>query len=406
MNRKLLQVNVTANWGSTGRIAEEIGVAAINAGWESYVAYGRNPRQSRSNLVKIGSERDILWHVFQTRFFDRQGLASKSATKQFVKWIEQMKPDIVHLHNIHGYYVNYPILFTCLKELKTPVVWTLHDCWPFTGHCSHFMSINCMKWTTQCEHCELKRKYPGSLLFDRSYKNYIDKKKYFTSLSDVTLVPVSKWLNGLLDKSFLKCYETYTIHNGTDINVFRPEINETIYDLYHIDNKNFVIGVASVWDKYKGLDDFFKLRDALPNNLSMVLVGLTEKQMCSLPKGIIGIMRTENVEQLRNLYSMADAFVNPTYEDNFPTTNIEALACGTPVITYDTGGSPEAVDKSTGFVVDKGDIAGIVDAIRAIKERGRDYWRKACRHRAEQCFNKDRQYEQYIELYDRILSRK
>lgn len=398
MIHRLLQINVTANWGSTGRIAEEIGVAAINAGWESYIAYGRQCNPSKSQLIKIGSQADVYCHVLLTKFFDRHGLASKHATRKFVSIIEELRPDLVHLHNIHGYYINYPILFTCLKELKTPVVWTLHDCWAFTGHCAYFSSIGCEKWKEKCGNCKLLSSYPVSL-FDNSIKNLVLKKHYFGECHDMTLVPVSDWLKGLVLESFLARNDIHTIHNGIDTNVFKPNKRNN-------SGKFIILGVANKWEQRKGLSSFYELRKELDDYYDIVLVGLSKKQIKSLPKGIKGIERTNSVEELAELYSMADAFVNPTYEDNFPTTNIEALACGTPVITYDTGGSPEAVDKSTGFVVDKGDIAGIVDAIGAIKERGRDYWRKACRHRAEQCFNKDRQYEQYIELYDRILSRK
>lgn len=398
MSRKLLQINVTANWGSTGRIAEEIGVAAINAGWKSYIAYGRQCNPGKSQLIKIGSQVDVYRHVLLTKLFDRHGLASKHATRKFISIVTNLKPDLVHLHNIHGYYLNYPVLFDFLKACKIPVVWTLHDCWAFTGHCAYFSSIGCEKWKEKCGNCKLLSSYPVSL-FDNSIKNLVLKKHYFGECHDMTLVPVSDWLKGLVLESFLARNDIHTIHNGIDTNVFKPNKRNN-------SGKFIILGVANKWEQRKGLSSFYELRKELDDYYDIVLVGLSKKQIKSLPKGIKGIERTNSVEELAELYSMADAFVNPTYEDNFPTTNIEALACGTPVITYDTGGSPEAVDKSTGFVVDKGDIAGIVDAIGAIKERGRDYWRKACRHRAEQCFNKDRQYEQYIELYDRILSRK
>ena len=402
----LLQINSVANTGSTGRIAEGIGLAAIKAGWKSYIAYGRYANPSRSELIKIGNKWDIWNHVLQTRLFDRHGLVSKQATKRLIQQIEEIKPDIIHLHNIHGYYLNYPILFEYLSKTNIPVVWTLHDCWPFTGHCAYFSYINCEKWKWQCKQCMNKKEYPTSLGLDNSNTYYLLRKKHFTSISNLTLVPVSDWLENLVRQSFLQNYQLKRIYNGVDTAIFHPmPTSNSILNKYPIPNSNFVLGVANVWEKRKGLQDFIQLRKFLPAFYSIVLVGLNSRQITELPNGIIGIQRTENIEQLRDLYASALAFVNPTWEDNFPTTNLESLACGTPVITYRTGGSPEAISPETSFVVEQGDIQGMVNAIEKICQEGKENYSKACRDRAVRYFNKEERFQEYIDLYNQILSK-
>lgn len=405
--RSILQINSVINSGSTGRIAEEIGQLAINNSWKSYIAYGRNDRPSESLLIKIGNNRDIKWHGLQTRLFDRHGLASKKATNELVVKIKKIKPDIIHLHNLHGYYLNIEILFHYLATAGIPVVWTLHDCWPMTGHCAYFSFIGCDKWKTLCEHCPQKKGYPASYLMDRSLKNYQLKKKLFTSVPQMTLVPVSNWLANIVKESFLKIYPIKTIYNGVDTTVFTPCSTTKIREKYKIPTNTFVIlGIASIWSERKGLKDFIRLSESLKENEMIILVGLTNKQKKGLPRNIFGISRTENVHELAELYSLTDVFVNPTWEDNFPTTNIEALACGTPVITYQTGGSPEALTPETGFVVEQGDLAGIRDAIDSIKSKGKSFYAESCRERAVRMFNKNERYAEYLELYEQMLSEK
>lgn len=402
----LLQINSVANTGSTGRIAEGIGQAAIKAGWKSFIAYGRYANPSQSELIKIGNKWDVYDHVLQTRLFDKQGLASKGATKKLIQRIEQIKPNIIHLHNIHGYYLNYPILFEHLSKNNIPVVWTLHDCWPFTGHCAYFSYLGCEKWKLQCKHCPNLKEYPTSFGLDNSNTNYKSRKKYFTSIHNLTLVPVSDWLENLVHQSFLKKCYSQRIYNGIDTTIFHSiPMSNSILNKYAIPNSNFVLGVANVWEKRKGLQDFIQLRKILPTSYSIVLVGLNLRQITELPNGIIGIQRTENVEQLRDLYVSALTFVNPTWEDNFPTTNLEALACGTPVITYRTGGSPEAISPETGFVVEQGDIQGMVNAIEKICQEEKSTYSKACRDRAVRYFNKEERFQEYVDLYNQILSK-
>lgn len=400
---KILQINSTLNWGSTGRIAEEIGnVIKANFG-ESYIAYGRYHNRSLSKEIHIGNKWDIFMHVLQARFLDRQGLGSQKATKDFLNRVENINPDIVHLHNIHGYYVNYQLLFEFLSEVNVPVIWTLHDCWSFTGHCTNYTFDGCEKWKTLCYECALKKKYPSSLFIDNSTKNFLDKKRFFTLPKKMILVPVSDWLAKEVAKSFLgKKYEVQVIHNGIDTNVFSPIENKTFF--HNKNGKHIVLGVASIWEERKGLMDFVKLRKFLSDDYIILLIGLNKKQCVSLPKGIIGIERTNNIRELAEYYSIAEVFVNPTWEDTFPTTNLEALACGTPVVTYRTGGSPEAISSETGFVVEQGDLEGVVAAIKEISFKGKSFYSQACRNRAIQNFNKIDRYQEYIELYKKILN--
>lgn len=401
----LLQINTVANTGSTGRIAEGIGQAAMNAGWRSYIAFGRSANNSQSELIKIGTNWDILNHGLQTRLFDRHGLASKKATKIFIEKIKKIKPDIIHLHNIHGYYLNYPILFKFLSEINIPVIWTLHDCWPFTGHCVYFSYLNCQKWKVRCEQCANKKDYPSSYCFDNSYNNYLLKEEYFNSVSKLILIPVSNWLKGLLHLSFLNNVPSKLIYNGIDLVAFHP--HEEFLELsFNSTNSDFVLGVANIWTRRKGLQDFIKLRDLLPDTVKIVLLGLSQRQINELPEGIIGLQRTENVNQLSQFYAASLAFVNLTWEDNFPTTNLEALACGTPVITYRTGGSPEAISSDTGFIVEQGDLEGVVNAIKDISGKGKSYYTAACRERAIRFFNKEERFQEYVDLYNRIMSNK
>ena len=401
----LLQINSVANTGSTGRIIEGIGQAAIKVGWKSYIAYGRYANPSQSELIKIGNKWDVYNHVLQTRLFDKHGLASESTTRKLIQQIEQIKPDIIHLHNIHGYYLNYPILFEYLSEVNIPVVWTLHDCWPFTGHCAHWAFTGCDKWQTGCNRCIQQKSYPLSWFIDRSEQNYKDKKDAFTSVPNITFVPVSNWLGNSIPDTFMKDYPIHRIYNGVDLSVFIKFYCKKIFKQYQITTRYCVLAVTNVWTVSKGYNDLKQISSLLGNDYTLVMVGVNEKQQKELPANIKGILRTENITQLADLYAAADVFINPTYADSFPTTNLEALACGTPVITYRTGGSPEAISPETGFVVEQGDVQGMASAIKKICQEGKDTYSKACRYRAVQYFNKVDRFQEYIDLYNQILSK-
>ena len=410
---KLLLINTSVNSGSTGRIAEEIGQTAISQGFESFFGFGRIGRSSKSKLIRIGSNRDIKLHGLESMLFDNHGFGSRAATKQFVAEIERIQPDIINLHNIHGYYLNVETLFEYLAKADIPVVWTLHDCWSFTGHCSYFDRYHCEKWKTRCHHCPNSKGYPKSLFLDRSKANYARKKALFNRPENITFVAVCQWMANNVKDSFLGGYPVVTIYNGVDVETFRPRFDsrEGLNGLNGLKAKlgikecaKVVLGVASTWDKRKGLDDFVKLRTMMSEEFAIVLVGLSDKQIQSLPAGIIGIKRTESVEELAELYSLADVFVNPTYVDNFPTTNIEALACGTPVVTYRTGGSPEAIDEKTGVVVNQGDMNLLLPAVEYVANNKSAYI-NACRNRAVEHFNKQDRFEDYVNLFNSLIKK-
>ena len=398
------QINTTLRTAAPGRIAEEIGEILVETGHTSYIGYGRKLRPSASKLIKIGSGLDQSLHGITTRLFDMHGFGSRFATLRFIRKVSLINPDLIHLHNLHGYYLNIEVLFNYLKQIQKPVIWTLHDCWPFTGHCSYFDYVGCDKWKTECNRCPNRMAYPRSWILDNSRKNYLKKKQLFSGLRMLTFVSPSSWMAGLLEHSFLKDYPVKVIHNGVDMNVFRPfEQREMLKHRLGIAGKKIILGVASIWDRRKGLSDFIKLSSMLTEDQVIVLVGLSNSQINDLPGNVIGIRRTESVNELAELYSMADVFVNPTLVDNFPTTNIEALACGTPVITYRTGGSPEAVDKNTGFIVEKGNVRSLRESISLALEVGKGVYENLCRKRALENFNKLSKTKEYINLYESIL---
>ncbi len=407
--KKLLQVNSALNYGSTGKIAEQIGLAAKADGWECWIAHG--PRYVNSSyLTPIGvsnSFEEKLHGGLYSLLLDRHGLGSISATKRFIKILRDLNPDIIHLHNIHGYYLNYKLLFEYLKAIKKPVVWTLHDCWSFTGHCCYFDKIGCNKWTTGCCNCPGLKTYPSSRLLDNSRNNYILKRQLFTSISDnLTLVPVSRWLGNFVRQSFFSDTTIEVIHNGIDISKFNPqadEINQNIRKRYRTYDKKIVLGVAAPWSERKGYNDFLRLRNLLSEDYALIMVGLSNEQLQSLPSGIIGIERTQSVQELAELYSAADVFINPTYEDNYPTTNLEAISCGTPVITYRTGGSPESVTSETGMVIPQGDLNALADAVKVLVAKNVDS--QICRNYALEHFDSRKCFEKYINLYNRILDK-
>ena len=397
---KVLQINTAVNTGSTGRIAEDIGRVLLEHGHQSVIAAGKTDRPSALEVITIGSKADQVFHALKTRLTDRHGFGSKVATKRLIDRIDKIQPSVVGLHNLHGYYLNIEILFEYLSRKDIPILWTLFDCWSFTGHCTYFDDINCMRWKDQCYQCPKTHKYPASYLMDNSKRNYQDKCRLFNLPNKLEIITHSNWLRDYVKQSYLKNYTVHTLPSGIDLKRFYPNSDRNQYEN---EKEKVILGVASTWDLRKGLKDFKKLARVVDADWEIVLIGLSKKQIKGLPDGIRGISRTENIEELREWYARAAVFINPTWQDNFPTTNIEALACGTPVVTYDTGGSPEAVDDETGRVVDKGDIEGLWKAIKELADKDRNALRHACRTRAETHFNKDDRYLDYLRLYEQLL---
>lgn len=398
---KLLQINpVVRESTSTGKIMRGIGDLAINSGWESYIAYSRTrdgiiPHSSK--LVPVGDFFDLFAHAAATRLFDAHGLASKRGTKELIGKIKEIKPDVVHIHNLHGYFINYPMLCEFLEESGIPVVWTVHDCWLFTGHCYHYSSAGCDRWKTGCHSCPLKTSFPASWLLDRSSRNYELKKKSFTGMKNLHLVTVSEWMRNEIRQSFLADVPCQVIHNGIDLDVFKPS---------GATDRKYVLAVASIWLENKGFSDLIRLSKSLPEDVSLVMVGrMDAEQEKALPGNIIHIPRTEDSQELAKLYSGAIAFLNPTWQDNYPTVNLEAIACGTPVITYRTGGSPESVTDKTGFIVEQGDIDGIAKIINDIIGNNSYLYGLNCREYALAHFDKEKCFRKYIDLYESLAAR-
>lgn len=385
---RILFINSVYNYGSTGHIIADLKSELKNKGNEVKVAFGRHIERADQDSIIIGNRFDILFSGIGSRLFDNHGLMNKRATRKFIKEIDKQDFDIIHLHNLHGYYINYPILFKYLANKNIPVVWTLHDGWSMTGHAAYGGTFFSNGLNERKKN--IKNKYPISFFASRNKRNIKIKKKYMGMLADCTIVTPSRWLMGKVDGSYLGKYNKQVIPNGIDLSIFRVKDKINIKK----DGKKIILGVSNGWSKYKGFDDFIKLRSVLKNNFDIVLIGLDKNQISKLPKGIIGIERTDSLEQLVDWYNRADVFLNLTYEDNYPTTNLEALACGTKVITYDTGGSPEPISNRNGLVVNVGNIKALIDAIYSINGRV---------SKVDRSLNKYDMIKDYELLFKRIL---
>ena len=356
---RVLFINSVCGIGSTGRICTDLAQQFEAEGNEVKIAYGRKgtvPEQFQKYAVRIGTDFDCKMHAIQTRLFDTHGFGSKHATKEFLKWAEEYKPDLLWLHNLHGYYINVEMLFDWIKKHpEMQVKWTLHDCWAFTGHCSHFTMVKCEQWKSHCSYCSQLRRYPACFAMSSVSKNFERKRKAFTGVKNMTLITPSKWLADLTRQSFLKEYHVEVHYNTIDTSIFKPNPSD-FSERYVLQDKIIVLGVANVWEDRKGLFDFYKLAEMLDDRYVLVLVGLSEKQIKNLPKNI-------SPQELAAIYTAADVFVNPTYEDNYPTVNLEAQACGTKVITYDTGGCKETLHTKESALVQTGAIQVVAEMI-------------------------------------------
>lgn len=392
---KVAQINFCDN-GSTGKICKDI---SSFIGDENKI-YVFKKVSDKDNIIKINSFLSHQIHRVLAGIFDKDELGSYFATKHFVKILKKENYDIIHLHNIHGYYLNYRVLFNFLKKNNVKTVWTLHDCWSFTGHCAYFDKINCNKWQKSCHNCPNLKNYPRTLFFDRSKKLFELKKKAFVGIKDMVLVTPSIWLNNLVKQSFLKDYTVNVINNGINLDNFFITNSFAFGDI--IDkNKKVILGVANPWTDRKGYSDLYKLREQLDENYQIVAVGVDDNQYNDLKKSdIIPIKRTENQKQLAELYSNADVFINLTYEDNFPTVNLEALACGCPIITYRTGGSVEVITDENGAVVSQGNISELSEKIKEFcnKQFNRDNISKT----AKEKYNSQKMAMSYQNIYKEL----
>lgn len=362
---KLLEINVCSGCKSTGRIASDVARLFVqqNEGNEARIAYGRGYLDCGIETYRITTKNEVRLDALKTRIFDNAGFNNKRATVKFIEWVKAYDPDIIHLHNIHGYYINVKVLFEYLKTSGKKIIWTLHDCWAFTGHCAYFDYAKCERWKKGCHDCPQKKEYPTSVFADCSRKNYEQKKALFTGVPNMTVVTPSEWLTALVKQSFLAGYPVYTIHNGIDTKSFCPTDGD-LREKYNLSDKKVLLGVASPWSARKGFQDILKLSDMISDQYRIVAVGLSKEQMEGLPSNVIGIQKTNSKTELAEWYTLADVFLNPTYEDNYPTVNLEAQACGTPVITYRTGGSVESVPAE--YVVDCGNVEQLYEKVQFV----------------------------------------
>ena len=393
-NMKIVQVNVTCGQGSTGKICVAVSELLNEKGIENYILYSQGNSDYKNGIKFVGSRWYIKLQALKSRVLGNYGFNSKSATKNLIKEIRKINPDIVHLHNIHSHDCNLDVLFKFLKQSKIKLYWTFHDCWALTGYCPYYDMIVCDKWKTECHSCPQRKEY--SWLFDRSCTLHRRKKALFEGL-DLTIITPSQWLADQVKQSFLKDYPVKVINNGIDLSIFKPTESD-FRKKYNIENKCILLGVAFGWGRRKGLDVFIDLAKRLDEKFQIVLVGTDDNTDKLLPDNIISIHRTQNQQELAEIYTAADVFVNPTREENYPTVNMEALACGKPIITFNTGGSPEILDETCGIVVPKNDIDAMFEKINEI-QRQKNFSKEACLEKAKS-FNMKDKFVEYVNLYN------
>lgn len=368
---KILHINSVCGVTGTGRIVTDLYDAAVSQGYECRIAYGEHKYHNVSGdrqTMEIGTIKDCRTHALMTRMWDMQGFGSRRATKAFLQKVDDYQPDVIHLHNLHGYYINIEELFQYLKRKKVKVVWTLHDCWAFTGHCVYFQNIGCVRWKEGCHDCPLVREYPASFFLDRSQKNYIKKKELFTGVKNMTILVPSHWLEERVRQSFLQDYDVRVVYNGINLETYKPRKSDFRIK-YGLKKTFIVLGVANVWSERKGLNIFFELAEILGEEYRIVLVGLNQEQIASLPEKVLGLPKTDSAAELAQIYTAADVFVNPSREETFGLTVAEAMACGTWPIVYSNTACAEVVERGTGQAVEGG-IRELAAAIQAYKENG------------------------------------
>lgn len=394
---KLIQINSVCN-GSTGKLMGDIQRRANKEGFETLSIYGRGKGFSDLRCIKVGGFFSFWLHVALTTVFDKQGHGSYFKTKKIVKILKGEKPDIIHLHNIHGYYLNYRLLFKYLNNnFDGKIVWTFHDCWPFTGHCAYFSAAGCDKWKSGCHSCPNKTKYPISLLFDSSRFEYTNKEKCFTVAKNLTITTPSEWLKELVCRSFMGKYDVKAVNNWINSEVFKKTYDNGVLEKYNIPkDKKIVLGVANIWDARKGLKIFIDIANKISNDYCIVLVGLSKRQMRMLPDNINGVLRTNNQRELAVLYSNADVYINPSMEETFSLTVLEAISCGTPVIGLDTSAVKELINKDNGILLSKNNVDDYIEAIYYIADNRRD---PAKMKKFSDKYNMDTQISKYIDIY-------
>lgn len=405
---KLLQIVITGSRGSMGTISTQLGDMFVDEiGGESIITYHYRwyPSKSEKNRsVKVGNAFSFYFHILMTRLLDLHGKFSCWDTRKLIKFIDKEKPDIVHIHNVHGYWLNYKMLLSYLRDNNINVVWTVHDCWNFTGHCAHFQVMGCEKRHCGCHDCQFKRVYPGCVGISRSEKNYAEKKAIFDSMKNLHFVGVSNWMAQMTRESFLGKHDVRRIYNGIDLNVFKASDKaEELRKKLGLDGKFVILGVATGWNDDKGLREYRELAAKLSDHYQIILIGTHPKIAKKLPNNIICLEQTGNQQELVEYYTMADVVTNLSTQESFGLTPVEGMACGTPAIVYDNTSQPELIDDATGIVVNTRDVDATIAAIQEIERNSKSHYSNSCRARVERLFENSKCYMQYIELYKEIL---
>ena len=398
---RVLMINSVCGIRSTGRICTDLADILEKKGHEVKIAYGRDtvPEKYKKYVLKIGNKVSVYAHALKARIFDEAGFGSKSATRKFIKKIKEYDPDIIHLHNLHGYYLHLGEFFKFLKEYNKPILWSFYDCWAFTGHCAHFDFNACGQWKQGCTKCKFKQEYPTSLL-SKSAKNYQRKKALFLNVPNLQIIVPSLWMQRMVRNSYMQKYPVHVFPNGIDINSFVPTKSD-FRAKNDLEEKFVVLGVASFWTQMKGLDVFNRLAEDLDEGeFQIVLVGKADKETLS-PK-ILHISATNNIQELCALYTMANVFINPTLQETQGLTTVEAFACGTPAIVYHSGGVAECVDDTCGLVVERGDYNNLLEAILCMQQGRVSFNRNNCICVAQK-YEVKRLYQQFIKLYEDII---
>lgn len=398
--KKIVEIN-GINYGSTGNTAINIATEAKKQGYDMYLFF-RNSRVGKSRLKEnqelIGNWLDKVISERLCYITGLNGYFNIINTHSLLKRLDQIKPDLIHLHSLCDSFVNIEMLFKYIIKNDIPVIWTLHDSWPFTGRCAQ---NRCTKWQEGCGNCPHKDYYPGTLYFDNSKKVLEKRAKLYNQLNNLTIVTPSKWLGSLVSKSIFKNkYPVKVINNGINLNVFKPT-ESSFREKHNLQDKYIVLALAYYWDHSKGLDIIIELSKRLPSNYQIVLVGTNDELDKILPSNIISIHRTNTQEELVEIYSASDVFINPTRDENYPTVNMEAIACGIPVITFDTGGSAEIISDNTGSSIKMNDTDGMEKEIIRVCET-KPYSKEDCLKRSKS-FDMQDKYKEYVQLYKQLL---
>jgi len=395
---KILQINAVFGIRSTGRLCKEIADYLNNNGHEGYVAYSSGLPYEKGYVIGTAFGKKL--HALQSRIWGLQAYFSKRGTRKFLEYMDNLKPDVVHLHNLHSNYINLKILLTYLAQKDIPTVLTLHDCWFFTGKCCHYTVDKCFKWQEGCFACPRLHKDNPSWFFDRTTKMYNDKKELFSNIPRLAVVGVSDWITNEAKKSFLSSAKIITkIYNCIDLDVFRSVATSDLRKRMGLENKFVILGVASGWSNAKGLDKFIELAGILKDGMKIILVG-GMKDNVPLPENIVHVKETDNIQELVQYYSMADVLLNLSPEETFGMVTAEAIACGTPAIVTNSTANPEIVGHNCGDVVKKECAIDVLLRIMLkIKKKGKKHYESHCLTFAQKTFNSTQGIKDYINLY-------